>query len=203
MLSPTLLATELDVRGILLRRPHLWCLLEAEIQLEHQRCLHRFPPLSESSIPNATILSVTCLRKWIAQNSTNKMTHLPLNAKEIAVSPSVLSARRFFSLGSWSTRKSTSSLKENVFFSWWTSWGPTITGCFPLCLFTSSRCSYWVAVTLKGPMSNVRSTWNTEKCLGFVQNLVIIWNLIYYYYYYCWIQSDSTDVSLYNRNYKL
>ena len=139
MLSPTLLAAGLDVRGIFLRRPHLWCLLEAEIRLEHQRCLHRFPPLSESSIPNATILSVTCLRKWIAQNSTNKMTHLPLNAKEIAVSPSVLSARRFFSLGSWSTRKSTSSLKENVSFFWWTSWGPTITGCFPLCLFTSMQ----------------------------------------------------------------
>ena len=129
--------------------------------------------LSDSSIPNATILSVTFLRKWIAQNSTNKKTHLSLNAKEIAVSPSVPSARRFFSLDSWSTRKSTSSLKDNFSFFWWTSRGPTITGCFPLCLFTSSRCSYWVAVTLKGPKSNVGSTWNTEKCLGFVQNLAI------------------------------
>lgn len=96
--------------------------------------------VSDSSIPNATILPVTYLRKWIAQNSTNKKTNLSLNDKKIAVSPSVSSAHRFFTLGSWSTRKSTSSLKYNFSFFCLTRRGPTITGFFPLCLFTSRRC---------------------------------------------------------------
>lgn len=72
--------------------------------------------VSDSSIPVATILPVTFFRKWIAQNSTNKKTNLSLNAKKIAVSPSVPCAHRFFTLGSWSTRKSTSSLKYNFSF---------------------------------------------------------------------------------------